>query len=301
MNNKSILLDNVCTNILDSYKEIGGINNRSKTVFPTREKVASIIKLCEKIIFPGFRKEEKHKNDSTPLLLRERIEKLSTLLAEEITKGLSSNGDNTNPKKRAEEIALNLIEMIPNLRRNLMLDVQSAMTGDPAARSHEEIILAYPGIEAILAYRIAHQLFLQKVPLIPRIISEQVHKKTGIDIHPGAQIGKNFFIDHGTGVVIGETTIIGNNVKIYQGVTLGALSVKKEEARIKRHPTIGNNVTIYAGATILGGKTTVGDNSIVGGNVWLTSSVEEKSLVYNKDTDNIIKNCCTPENKLPSE
>ena len=158
-------------------------------------------------------------------------------------------------------------------------NVFPAFNGDPAAKSNEEVILSYPGLEAILVHRIANFLYINGVPVIPRIMSEHVHGKTGIDIHPGASIGESFFIDHGTGVVIGETCIIGDNVKIYQGVTLGALSVKKNLQNKKRHPTIEDNVTIYANATILGGETVIGKNSIIGGNTWVTESVLENSVI----------------------
>ena len=154
-----------------------------------------------------------------------------------------------------------------------MLDVAAIFNGDPAAKSKEEVILSYPGLQAILTYRVAHFLCVNGVPVIPRIMSEHIHGRTGIDINPGAEIGDSFFIDHGTGIVIGETSIIGNNVKIYQGVTLGALSVKKELMNKKRHPTIEDDVTIYAGATILGGQTVIGKGSVIGGNTWVTESV----------------------------
>ena len=157
------------------------------------------------------------------------------------------------------------------------------MDYDPAANSIEEVILSYPGFLAITIHRLAHILYIQKVPVIPRMMSEISHSKTGIDINPGAKIGCPFFIDHGTGVVIGETTIIGHSVKIYQGVTLGALSVKKEEATIKRHPTIEDNVVLYSGSTILGGTTTIGHNCIIGGNTWITESVKPYSVVYHKN------------------
>jgi serine O-acetyltransferase len=180
----------------------------------------------------------------------------------------------------AEEIVRALLEGIPEIRRRVSRDVMAAFRGDPAARSQEEVILSYPGVLAILVHRIAHELWIRSVAMIPRMMSEHIHGVTGIDIHPGALIGDSFFIDHGTGVVIGETTVIGNNVKLYQGVTLGALSVQKELANKKRHPTIEDEVTIYAGATILGGRTVVGRGSIIGGNVWLTDSVPPNSRIY---------------------
>ena len=171
---------------------------------------------------------------------------------------------------------------IPQIYDFLIEDAESILQFDPASESLEEILVAYPGFYATAVYRLAHELYGYNIPILPRLLSEYAHNKTGIDIHPGATIGHPFFIDHGTGIVIGETTIIGNNVKIYQGVTLGALSVAKELSESKRHPTIEDNVIIYAGSTILGGDTVVGRDSIIGGNVWLTSSVPSNSVVYHK-------------------
>lgn len=187
--------------------------------------------------------------------------------------------------EQADCIADSFLARLPRLSKMLRLDLQAAYDGDPAAKSLEEVLLAYPGFEAIMTYRAAHELYALNLPLLPRLLTESAHKRTGIDIHPGAQIGESFFIDHGTGVVIGETCVIGNSVKLYQGVTLGAKSFPKDAngnpvKGNKRHPNIGNNVVIYAGATILGGDTYVGDNSIIGGNVWLTHSVENGSRVY---------------------
>ncbi len=173
-------------------------------------------------------------------------------------------------------------ENLAALKDCLIKDAQLILDFDPAATSFEEIILSYPGFQAITVHRLANPLYLKKVPVIPRMMSEWAHSKTGIDIHPGANIGCPFFIDHGTGVVIGETSVIGNNVKIYQGVTLGALAVRKKDAEIKRHPTVEDNVVIYAGSTILGGKTTIGHDSIIGGNTWLTQTVPAFSVVYQR-------------------
>ena len=195
---------------------------------------------------------------------------------------LRKSAENSHCFALAEQTVLSLIEEIPELRRKIILDTQAALDGDPAAKSFEEIILSYPGLEAIMVYRIANFLHKNGVPLIPRIMSEYIHGKTGIDIHPGATIGESFFIDHGTGIVIGESCVIGKNVKLYQGVTLGAISVKKSLSNKKRHPTIEDNVTIYAGATILGGDTVIGEGSIVGGNVWLTESVPAYSTTIAK-------------------
>lgn len=193
---------------------------------------------------------------------------------------------------RKDETAMvvnGFFETLDSIYDQLDADLETIFNFDPAAKSRSEVLAAYPGFFAIAVYRMAHQLWKNNVPIIPRLISEYVHGKTGIDIHPGAQIGNRFFIDHGTGVVIGETTVIGDDVKVYQGVTLGALNVSKDKAEQKRHPTIGNNVIIYANATILGGDTVIGNDAVIGGNVWITQSVPEKSLVYHK-SEIVIKN-----------
>jgi serine O-acetyltransferase len=179
-----------------------------------------------------------------------------------------------------DEQAIVFFKTVPSLYKKLLLDAKAIFEADPAAKNIDEVLIAYPGFFAIVAHRIAHQLQQQKIPLLPRIISEYAHSKTGIDIHPAATIGQSFCIDHGTGIVIGETTVIGDRVKIFQGVTLGALSVQKEKASEKRHPTIEDNVVIYSGATILGGETVVGHDSVIGGNVWLTKAVLPFSIVY---------------------
>ena len=182
----------------------------------------------------------------------------------------------------ANLITQNFFDELPQLHAELLKDAESVLEFDPAAYSLEEVLVAYPGFYATAIYRLSNQLWKQGVRILPRVFSEYAHSKTGIDIHPGASIGQSFFIDHGTGIVIGETSVIGNNVKIYQGVTLGALSVSKDQAQTKRHPTIKDNVVIYSGATILGGDTVVGEHSLIGGNVWLTHSVLPNSIVYHK-------------------
>ncbi|WP_185247431.1 serine O-acetyltransferase EpsC [Chryseobacterium bernardetii] len=198
--------------------------------------------------------------------------------------------------KDLTEVQVNaFFEALPQIYSHLVQDAQSILEFDPAAASLEEIYLAYPGYFATYVYRISHQLWKQEIPVLPRVISEYAHSKTGIDIHPGAVIGEYFFIDHGTGIVIGETTVIGDHVKIYQGVTLGALNVSKEKANQKRHPNIEDHVIIYSGATILGGNTTIGRDSIIGGNVWITQDVPPNSLVYNKSEIRIKDNNPLPE------
>ena len=182
----------------------------------------------------------------------------------------------------AESLADSFFAQLPGIHETLVSDAQALLAGDPAAESLDEVIVAYPGFFAIAVHRIAHEFYRLQLPILPRLMTEYAHEKTGVDIHPGATIGRSFFIDHGTGIVIGETTIIGKNVKLYQGVTLGALSVDKSMAGRKRHPTVEDNCVIYANAAILGGDTTIGHDSIIGGNVWLTESVPPYSTVYHK-------------------
>ena len=291
-------INRISRQIVDSYNEIGGINHISGPNLPSRLGVVSILEDLETLIFPGFQSEQKLENDLICYTIGAKTRRLVRELTTEISRSLEhayrseNEKENIKPgscRREAEKIALDLLEEIPGMRWRIMGDVQAAFLGDPAAKSFDEVILAYPGLEAIACHRIAHKLYLMNVPLIPRMMSEHIHGKTGIDIHPGASIGSNFFIDHATGVVIGETAVIGNNVKVYQGVTIGALSVDKKLANSKRHPTIEDNVTIYAGATILGGNTVIGKGSVIGGNVWITESVPPDSVVYNKTTEYKLK------------
>lgn len=227
-------------------------------------------------------------DDNTEDQLKRNFEALQETLSDLIN---TVTGDKIITEKQIDRF----FEALPGLYDQLVLDAKSILEFDPAADSLEEVYLAYPGFFATYVYRISHQLWSQEVKILPRVISEYAHSKTGIDIHPGATIGKSFFIDHGTGIVIGETTVIGNNVKIYQGVTLGALNVSKEKAHQKRHPNIEDDVIIYSGATILGGETTIGRESIIGGNVWVTQDVPANSLVYHKSEIKIKDNSSLPE------
>lgn len=295
--------------ILDSYYEIGGINHITGPKLPSRTSMQQILQDLEAIIFPGYHEEEPARVEHLKYTVAERVSRVARNLTQEIQKclcfQLGLENDDACARKRldrevescrdkAETVTTEFIELIPELRRRIRLDVEAAFRGDPAAQSKEEVILAYPGIEAVLVYRLAHELFSRNVPLLPRMMTEWAHGRTGIDIHPGATIGEYFFIDHATGVVIGETTVIGNRVKIYQGVTIGALSVKKEEANTKRHPTIEDGVTIYAGATILGGDTVIGRDSVIGGNVWITSSVSPGSRIFYKPDDFVVTHTQQP-------
>ncbi|MBQ8678382.1 MULTISPECIES: serine O-acetyltransferase EpsC [unclassified Treponema] len=275
-------IDELVDNILLSYEKDGGINKAGTENFPNRENVVSVLHDIQCLIFPGYKTAEELNSGNLRYITGQRINRIIAILTKEIEKALTykavqhdanSKVENSHCFALAEKASFALIEAIPEIRRLARLDTIAAYNGDPAAKSGGEVIVSYPGLEAIIVYRIAHFLYECGVPVIPRIMSEHVHGKTGIDIHPGAKIGESFFIDHGTGVVIGETTIIGNNVKIYQGVTLGALSVKKTLQNSKRHPTIEDNVTIYANATILGGETVIGKGSVIGGNSWITESV----------------------------
>jgi serine O-acetyltransferase len=280
-------LSGIVEDILTSYLELGGINHIEGANLPSRQSVERIVEVMEALIFPGFRAEETIDLPGMRYIIGEKVSAVSRALAVEVEKSLRYTcrqrkdcGRHEDCAGEAAEIVCDLLGSVPGIRVRMDRDVKAAFRGDPAARSPEEVILSYPGVEAILVHRLAHELWVRGVAMIPRMMSEYIHGKTGIDIHPGAVIGDSFFIDHGPGVVVGETAVIGDNVKIYQGVTLGALSVQKELANSKRHPTIEDEVTIYAGATILGGGTVVGRGSVIGGNVWLTESVPAGSRIY---------------------
>lgn len=279
----------LASHIVNSYDADGGFNHPYGRNLPSRERVISILRDLLRLCFPGYFGSGPVVKNDVAFFVNDLIDALYIHLREEIARSLIHearlNQKNEDAcQDRADVVSLELLESIPRIRKLLMGDVAAAYNGDPAAKSHDEIILSYPCIEAIATYRIAHELYIRQTPLIPRIISENAHSRTGIDIHPGAIIGTHFFIDHGTGVVIGETARIGNNVKLYQGVTLGALSFRKDiDGRLvkggKRHPTIDDEVVIYSGATILGGDTTIGHNSVIGANVWLTGSVPSHTKV----------------------
>lgn len=245
---------------------------------PNRDAVIEIIRDCQKLLFPvyyGNKDLLKLPGEQYSALLMEHIH-------EKLTRQIAMTMEDTRENyQKAEAICDDFIARLPDIQATLMKDLEANFEGDPAAYSMQEVIFSYPGLFAIFIYRIAHELYLQKVAMIPRMMTEYAHSQTGIDINPGATIGEYFFIDHGTGIVIGETTIIGDNVKMYQGATLGALSPVGQpcDPTVRRHPKIGNNVTIYAGSTLLGGATEIGDNVVIGGNAFLTSSVEADTTV----------------------
>ena len=255
---------------------------------PSREGVIEIIDKLKEILFPGYFTRGKLDPVNLRYSMGESATTLFDMLSDQIGRSIRHDclryGQQCSEcDEQGHRIALRLLQVIPSIRKILATDVLAAYQGDPAAKSYDEIIFSYPGILAITVYRVAHKLFEYNVPLLPRIMTEYAHSVTGIDIHPGAEIDESFVIDHGTGVVIGETTDIGQNVRIYQGVTLGALSIPKDSADQfrgqKRHPTIEDDVIIYSGATILGGNTIVGARSVIGGNVWLTQSIPPDTTV----------------------
>jgi len=255
---------------------------------PSKDSVVAIINKSREILFPGFFSKER----IDPVNLRYSIGQAVSVLYDMVSEQISNcirhdcfrySQECSDCAERGNKIALEFLEAIPSVRKTLATDVKAAYEGDPAAKSYDEIIFSYPGLFAITVYRLANNLFKNGVPLLPRIMTEYAHNLTGIDIHPGAEIGESFVIDHGTGIVIGETSVIGNNVRIYQGVTLGALSLPKDAGELlrgkKRHPTIEDEVIIYSGATILGGDTVIGARSVIGGNVWITETVRSDTTV----------------------
>jgi len=250
---------------------------------PDRREIVKVIHELQSLLFPmAFRREYPDMADET--LLSRALYRLRDQLVAAMR---FRNDGETTVEDAADDICVRFSDRLPEIKRLLLLDVEALYEGDPAAVSREEVMVTYPGFRAVTIFRIAHELYVLKAPLIPRIMTEYAHEKTGIDIHPGATVGEYFFIDHGTGIVVGETTVIGDHVKLYQGVTLGAKSFELDEngnpvKNIKRHPNIGNHVVIYANATILGGNTTIGDRCVIGGNTWLTESVEAGSVVTYK-------------------
>ncbi len=281
---QSTKLEQVIDALLASYPQDPRTQHIDAIFLPSREQAIRIIELARRIVFPGFFDERRITTDNVRLHVGELLNELDEVLYDQVRQSLrygQKHGVNDCGQSwdecdvKAREITDEALAALPQLRRAIAKDVQAAFDGDPAAQGTDEAVFCYPGIDAIFIHRIAHKLFTLGVPMLPRIMSEYAHNETGVDIHPGATIGESFFIDHATGVVIGETSVIGNRVKIYQGVTLGALSTKGGQAwrGRKRHPTIEDDVTIYAGATILGGDTVIGARSTIAGSVFITHSV----------------------------
>jgi serine O-acetyltransferase len=290
--------------LLQTYGETGGINYLAAAAsLPSRLAIEAACAELMSLMFPGFRSEALVSSEDLTDITRVRVRHLHARLKTEICRSLGKIPPDEPTEAKAEKVLSAFLKRLPAVRRLLWTDIDAAYEGDPASKSYEEIILAYPALEAIAIYRMAHLLY-DKVPLIPRIMTEWAHSRTGIDIHPGAEIGSHFFIDHGTGVVVGETTKIGSHVKLYQGVSFIARSLGAGRALRgqKRHPTIEDGVCIYAGTTIMGGDTVIGAHSTIGANVFLTKSVPPNSLVYYEEKDvAIVQKRKKPTTTAPDE
>ncbi|MCH5252087.1 MAG: serine acetyltransferase [Lachnospiraceae bacterium] len=283
-------IEQVARRIAAQYENNDLLCGREGLTLPDRSVIIEMLKDLRKIMFPGYFGNIDLKAGLTEYFVGDSLIKLGDELIRQVRRALAYCKKDVS---RAEEISREFIESLPGIQEYLLKDVQAGFDGDPAAKSKEGVIFSYPGLYAIFVYRIAHELYKRDVPFIPRIMTEYAHSRTGIDINSGAQIGEYFFIDHGTGVVIGETTVIGNHVKLYQGVTLGALSTRKGQKlrNVKRHPTIEDNVTIYANSTILGGETVIGHDSVISGNAFIVESVPAGTKVSVK----------TPELKMSAQ
>ena len=284
-------ISQITKSILDDYGTGRNIDKMDLFNQPSKEEIIAIVEDLLKIVYPGYYRDRSYKIYNIKSNSTVTIEDVAYHLNKQILLALKYTAKEENDVEKlteqAEKDTVTFLKKIPDVRAMLETDLEAAFQGDPAAKYRDENILSYPGMFAITVNRLAHELFLLEVPLIPRIMTEYAHSITGIDIHPGATIGKYFFIDHGTGVVVGETTVIGDRVKIYQGVTLGALSTRggQKLRDVRRHPTIEDDVTIYSGASILGGETVVGKNSVIGSNVFITSSIPADTKVSMKDQD----------------
>ncbi len=285
-------LQNTINALLTSYRKHPEIEHISDIALPAKENIIALIEDIQVLLFPGLIRQDSFDSLNLPHLIGQQTVSIFYRIKEAIEQVLcwkaTEEGKNCDEQqefgKQVESIAFELLEYLPKLRDILSEDVDAILSGDPASVSKREIVLAYPGLQAVSVYRIANFLHKRNVPLLPRIMTEYMHSKTGIDIHPGVSIGKGFMIDHGTGIVIGETAIIKDQVRLYQGVTLGALSPQSSlsNPNIKRHPTIESNVIVYSGATILG-DVVIGEDSIIGGNVWITNNIPPQSKVFLKN------------------
>ena len=273
--------------LMATYTECRHINHLGHKPLPSRDAIIDILADFMDILYPGYVRRQNLHIGNVEYHIGDLVDGLHDKLTQQVCRALRHEfvgEDSLDFESLAQRKTIELLRRLPDIRYVLEEDVKAAYVGDPAAKGHHEIIFCYPGLEAITVYRLAHELLLLGVPLIPRMMTEQAHSKTGIDIHPGARIGAGFFIDHGTGVVIGETCDLGKNVKLYQGVTLGALSFPRDSAGniirgMKRHPTLEDDVVVYANATILGGDTVIGHHAVIGSNVWLTNSVDPYTMV----------------------
>ena len=286
--------------LTEKYRNESLFHTKNGHRMPGRDEIIGIIKDLRAVVFPGYFGRDSCAGIFPEYHVGFRMNDLFDRLMVQISTAFAYYAEDAEDVgDRALAVTCRFFESLPGIQEMLLKDVQAGFDGDPAAKSKEEIIFSYPGIFAIYVYRLAHVLYLEKVPFIPRIMTEHAHSRTGIDINPGAEIGEYFFIDHGTGVVIGETTKIGNYVKLYQGVTLGALSTRKgqELSGVKRHPTIEDHVTIYSNSTVLGGDTVIGEGSIIAGNTFITSSIDANTRVSTRNPELVLKN----PNRKPAE
>ena len=298
-------LSAITQRIVETYEECGAIHHLGHSPLPSYREIVDILADLREILYPGYGRRQNLHLGNVAYHVGDLIDGLNNRLTQQIARAFrndchSQNGE-AEFEAKARSLVMRFLDTLPELRHTLAEDVEAAFDGDPAAKSPDEIVFCYPGLAAVTVYRMAHELYRLEVPLIPRMMTEYAHGKTGIDIHPGATIGRRFFIDHGTGVVIGETTRIGEGVKLYQGVTLGALSFPRDEKTgeimrdAQRHPTIGDGVVIYANATILGGETVIGHHSVIGSSAWITRSIapyttvtiENPRLRYRESNDGI--------------
>ncbi|MBO6933720.1 MAG: serine acetyltransferase [Deltaproteobacteria bacterium] len=302
-------LESAIDAVVESYDQGRPIDNLESAALPNKRAAIEALRELQPVLFAGFYATRALSRDNLRHTIAEHLYRAHDLLVEQIERALNyeawlgRRGSSNPPPPSAssspvplapqrpaapcpgsgEDVVLALFSSLPEIRRLLDGDLQAAFEGDPSSESIDEVVFSYPSIAALTAHRVAHRLWQEGVPLLPRILTEHAHSRTGIDIHPGATIGERFFIDHGTGVVVGETAVIGDDVKLYQNVTLGALSVPRDRSdRRKRHPTLGDRVTVYSGATILGGDTVIGHDSVVGGNVWITKSVKPGSKIFGR-------------------
>ena len=292
MSDKKSAILRVAKGLTENYASEELFMPKSGRRLPNRSVIIDIVRDLKSIVFPGYFSTDTSATVFPEYYVGHRLNDLYDRLKNQIEIALLYHGEEPEEAAaRADRTTCGFFEQLPEIQRLLLTDVQAGFDGDPAAKSKEEIIFSYPGLFAIYVYRLAHILYKEEIPFIPRVMSEYAHGRTGIDINPGATIGEYFFIDHGTGVVVGETTEIGNNVKLYQGVTLGALSTRmgQQLANVKRHPTIRDNVTIYSNSTVLGGETVVGENTIIGGNTFITESIPANTKVSAKSPELVIK------------
>ena len=292
MSDKKSAILKVAKGLTENYASEELFMPKSGRRLPNRSVIIDIVRDLKSIIFPGYFSTDTSATVFPEYYVGHRLNDIYDRLKNQIEIALLYHGEEPEEAAtHADRTTCGFFEQLPEIQRLLLTDVQAGFDGDPAAKSKEEIIFSYPGLFAIYVYRLAHVLYKEEIPFIPRVMSEYAHGRTGIDINPGATIGEYFFIDHGTGVVVGETTENGNNVKLYQGVTLGALSTRmgQQLANVKRHPTIRDNVTIYSNSTVLGGETVVGENTIIGGNTFITESIPANTKVSAKSPELVIK------------